>query len=53
LLEIPESIFWESDVAFLEKVVENKAAYDSWKNAEINRERERARKKAKQHHHRR
>lgn len=32
ILNIPEHIFWYSDISFLHNVVEDKSAYDGWFN---------------------
>lgn len=30
ILKIPEDIFWNADISFIERVVENKTAYEKW-----------------------
>lgn len=30
ILKIPESLFWNADISFVERVTRNKAAYDGW-----------------------
>jgi hypothetical protein len=45
ILEIPEDIFWFADYSFVRGVVENKSAYDSWLNYEIEKEREKSRRR--------
>lgn len=40
ILGIPEDIFWYADISFLLGVVENKSAYDGWRNYILQRERD-------------
>lgn len=47
LLEIPEDVFWEADCAFVREVAENKAAFDGWQNYVMDKEREKAKQRAK------
>lgn len=35
ILGISEDVFWNADISFIESVVANKAAYDSWLNYEL------------------
>lgn len=30
ILNLPEELFWYSDIAFVKSIVENKTAYDAW-----------------------
>ena len=46
LLGIPETIFWDADVAFLRGVVEDKAAYDGWTAYVSRRRRAKAKREA-------
>jgi len=41
-MKIPEDIFWNADIPFLDRVVENKTAYDGWFNSVMQKEREKA-----------
>lgn len=47
MLKIPEDIFWNADIPFLENVAENKVAYDSWYNSVMRKEREKIRGRKK------
>ena len=47
ILEIPESLFWNADISFLDGVVANKSAFDGWVTSEQKKEQERARRKRK------
>jgi len=29
-MKIPDNVFWDSDLSFLDRVVDNKVAYDGW-----------------------
>lgn len=40
IMEIPEETFWKTDLPFLDRVAENKTAYDSWLGYAIGKERE-------------
>ena len=41
VLGIDENVFWNADIVSIERIVENKTAYDSWLSGVIARERER------------
>jgi len=41
ILEIPENVFWYSDVSFVKSVAENKMAYNGWLNYELEKNAER------------
>jgi hypothetical protein len=47
MLDIPETIFWDSDLSFLLGVVDNKSAYNTWlswaeeKQSELNKKKAR------------
>jgi hypothetical protein len=45
-MKIPEEVFWNADIHFLDRVVENKSSYDSWFNSAMQKERERVGKKS-------
>lgn len=47
ILEVPEDVFWYADVAFVDAVVANKAAFDAWQNYEMQRERRKRAQEAK------
>lgn len=40
-MKIPEQVFWEQDIRFLDRVVEDKAAYDGWLRYTMKKESER------------
>ncbi len=40
IMEIPEETFWKTDLPFLDRVAENKTAYDGWLGYAIGKERE-------------
>ena len=40
IMGIPEELFWHAGLPFLERVVENKSAYDGWYNSVMQQERE-------------
>ncbi len=42
LLGIPEGVFWYADPPFVQRVAENKSAYDAWDACEREKEIERA-----------
>lgn len=46
ILEIPETIFWDADISFVLGVVEDKSAYDGWKNTVQRKAQERAKRNA-------
>jgi hypothetical protein len=39
-MQIPDEVFWKSDLPFLERVTENKTAYDGWLGYAIGKERD-------------
>jgi hypothetical protein len=41
VLGISEEVFWHADISTIERIVENKTAYDSWMSSVIAREKER------------
>ncbi|MCI6239464.1 MAG: hypothetical protein MR638_10545 [Lachnospiraceae bacterium] len=41
LMGIPEDVFWHAPFSFLERIVENKTAYDAWHASVLQYERER------------
>lgn len=41
VLGISEEVFWNADISSIERIVENKTAYDSWMSSVIAREKER------------
>ena len=41
LMGIPEDVFWHAPFPFLERIVENKTAYDAWHASVLQYERER------------
>lgn len=41
IMDIPEETFWKADLSFLDRVAENKTAYDGWINYALRKERER------------
>ena len=45
ILHIPEDVFWFADISFVMSVVENKQAYDGWKNYVEQREFEKSKRK--------
>lgn len=47
LLEMSEDIFWYADIAFVQSVAENKAAFDGWHNYVMDREREKQKRRMK------
>lgn len=40
ILEVPENEFWNSTIGFLERITENKSAFDAWKNYIVEKESE-------------
>ena len=44
-MEIPDELFWKSDKAFLDRIIDNKTAYDGWVNYAMRKEAERRRGK--------
>lgn len=44
---IPEDIFWNAEISFLDRVVDNKVAYDEWLSDVTEKERERIRGRKK------
>lgn len=47
LLEMSEDLFWHADIAFVQSVAENKAAFDGWHSYVVEREREKQRRRMK------
>lgn len=47
LLGISEDVFWDADLSFVKGIVENKAAFDGWKNYVEYKHRERAKREAR------
>jgi hypothetical protein len=45
ILKIPDSVFWDNDLRFLDRVAEDKVAYDTWLRYAIRKEGERRRGK--------
>ena len=45
ILGIPEDVFWFADISFVMSVVENKQAYDGWRNYVEQREFEKSKRK--------
>lgn len=45
ILHIPEDVFWFADISFVMSVVENKQAYDGWRNYVEQREFEKSKRK--------
>jgi hypothetical protein len=45
ILNIPDHVFWERDLRFLDRIAEDKVAYDSWLRYAIRKEEERRRGK--------
>ena len=45
ILQIPEDVFWFADISFVMSVVENKQAYDGWRNYVEQREFEKSKRK--------
>jgi hypothetical protein len=41
IMGIPESLFWNEDLRFVDRVLINKASYDQWLNYEMQREKKR------------
>lgn len=41
IMKIPESVFWNADICFLDRVIENKESYDGWLSYAIKRNGER------------
>ena len=41
IMEIPDEVFWKSDLAFLSRVADNKTAYDGWLGYAMRKERDR------------
>ena len=44
-MELPEDIFWNAEIPFLDKVIDNKVAYDGWVSSVMEKEREKIRGK--------
>lgn len=42
-MKIPDSFFWEADIGTLDRICDNKNAYDGWLTQEIKKEGERSR----------
>ncbi len=42
IMEVPEDIFWNANIYFLEQVLENKTAYNDWYSGGMQKEREKA-----------
>lgn len=42
-MELPEDIFWNAEIYFLDKVIDNKIAYDAWVSSVMEKEREKIR----------
>ena len=42
IMKVPEDIFWNADIPFIDKIVENKTAYDEWLGSVMQKEREKA-----------
>jgi hypothetical protein len=40
-MNIPDEMFWNADIKFLDKVVNQKAAYDKWLSKAMQKESER------------
>lgn len=45
IMKIPDALFWDSDLPFLDRVIYNKTAYDGWLSYAIKKEGERKRGK--------
>ena len=43
IMKLPEDLFWTADIAMLDRIIENKQAYDSWEAYAMEKERERMR----------
>lgn len=41
IMKVDESLFWNADITFLDKIVENKSAYDGWFSSVMQKERSR------------
>ena len=45
IMEIPEDVFWNAEIPFLDRIVANKAAYDEWLSSVMEKERKKIGKK--------
>ena len=43
IMKIPDSFFWETDIGTLDRICDNKIAYDGWLAQEMKKEGERSR----------
>lgn len=41
ILKIPDHVFWERDLRFLDRIAEDKVAYDAWLRYAVKKEGER------------
>lgn len=45
IMEIPEDVFWNAEIPFLDRIVANKTAYDEWLSSVMEKERKKIGKK--------
>lgn len=45
IMEIPEEVFWNAEIPFLDRIVANKTAYDEWLSSVMEKERKKIGKK--------
>lgn len=45
IMEIPEDVFWNAEIPFLDRIVANKTAYDEWLTSVMEKERKKVGKK--------
>ena len=45
IMELPEDIFWNAEIPFLDRIIDNKVAYDGWVSSVMEKEREKIRGK--------
>lgn len=45
IMEIPEDVFWNAEIPFLDRIVANKTAYDEWLSGVMEKERKKIGKK--------
>lgn len=45
IMEIPEDVFWNAEIPFLDRIVANKTAYDEWLSSVMEKERKKVGKK--------
>lgn len=44
---VPEDVFWNAEIPFLDKIIANKTAYDGWVSSVMEKEREKIRGRTK------